>query len=156
VLDRFDLELLNLVQRDDSQTAETLATKVPLAPSTIARRLRKLRTSGFIARTIAVLGKRLIEQRLRAIVLVELNEHADVDGKAALEQRFIDLDGVQICCEIAGPFDFVAFLDCRGMDAFNGTMDKLFAVCPTVRRTETHFVTRELKFAPFVSLGDDR
>ena len=51
MLDRFDIALLNLVQRDDAQTAEGLAEKVPLSPSAIARRLRRLRAEGIIART---------------------------------------------------------------------------------------------------------
>ena len=38
MLDRFDLQLLNLVQRDDSRTADSLASDVPLSPSAIARR----------------------------------------------------------------------------------------------------------------------
>ena len=33
MLDSFDLELLDLVQRDDHQTADRLAEKVPLSPS---------------------------------------------------------------------------------------------------------------------------
>ena len=55
MLDRFDLALLNLVQADDSQTADQLAARVALSPSAIARRLRRLRADGWIARTIALL-----------------------------------------------------------------------------------------------------
>ena len=43
MLDRFDLALLNQFQRDASQTAEQLSKTVPLSPSAIARRLRRLR-----------------------------------------------------------------------------------------------------------------
>jgi DNA-binding Lrp family transcriptional regulator len=49
MLDRFDRQLLNLVQRDDSRTADSLAEEVPLSPSAIARRLRRLRGGGWIA-----------------------------------------------------------------------------------------------------------
>ena len=44
MLDRFDISLLNLIQRDDGQTADALAEKVALSPSAIARRLRRLRS----------------------------------------------------------------------------------------------------------------
>jgi DNA-binding Lrp family transcriptional regulator len=46
VLDSFDLALLNLAQRDDSRTADQLAARVPLSPSAIARRRRRLRARG--------------------------------------------------------------------------------------------------------------
>lgn len=154
MLDRFDLALLNAVQRDDSRTADSLAGEVPLSPSAIARRLRRLRADGWIARTIALLAPRLTQGRLRAIVLIQLSEHADREGKAALERRLLACDEIQFYHEIAGPHDFIALFDCASMDAFNAAADELLASSSTVRRYETHIVKREVKFAPFVELGD--
>ncbi|GAA4752830.1 Lrp/AsnC family transcriptional regulator [Sphingomonas daechungensis] len=154
MLDRFDISLLNLVQRDDGQTAEVLANNVPLSPSAIARRLRRLRANGIIARTIALLSPRLVERRLRALVLIQLSEHADLKGKDALEKRLLEAPCVQFCYEIAGPHDIVALFDCESMSAFNDASDELLVSSPTVRRYETHFVKREVKFAPFVELSE--
>ena len=153
MLDRFDLQLLDLVQRDDSRTADSLASDVSLSPSAIARRLRRLRGDGWISRTIALLGTKLTQNRLRAIVLIQLSEHADLQGKAALERRLLASDEVQFCYEIAGPHDFVALFDCASMAQFNTCADDLLASSSTVRRYETHFVKREVKFAPFVELS---
>jgi Lrp/AsnC family leucine-responsive transcriptional regulator len=154
MLDGFDLDLLNAVQRDDARTADSLAKDVPLSPSAIARRLRRLRADGWIARTIALLAPRLTDQRLRAVVLLQLSEHADRQGKAALERRLLECDEVQWCHEIAGPHDFMVFFDCSNMAEFNSCAEDLLASSSTVRRYETHFVKREVKFAPFVHLGD--
>jgi DNA-binding Lrp family transcriptional regulator len=153
VLDRFDLQLLDFVQRDDSRTADSLAADVPLSPSAIARRLRRLRGEGWIARTIALLAPRLTRGRLRAIVFIQLSEHADLQGKAALEKRLLAAGEVQFCYEVAGPHDFIALFDCAAMAEFNDSADALLASSPTVRRYETHFVKREVKFAPFVGLS---
>jgi DNA-binding Lrp family transcriptional regulator len=154
MLDRFDLRLLNLVQRDDSRTADSLAAEVPLSPSAIARRHRRLRAEGLVARTIALLSPRLTQNRLRALVLVQLGEHADLQGKATLERRLRATHQVQFCYEIAGQHDFVLLFDCANMAEFNAAADALLASSPTVRRYETHFVKREVKFAPFVELAD--
>ena len=54
-LDRFDRQLLNLVQADSTQTAERLAEQVELSPSAIQRRLRRLRDEGVIERECAIL-----------------------------------------------------------------------------------------------------
>jgi DNA-binding Lrp family transcriptional regulator len=153
MLDRFDLHLLNLVQRDDSQTADHLAASVPLSPSAIARRLRRLRGEGWIARTIALLSQRLTQDRLRAFVLIQLSEHADLAGKVALQKRLLACDAVQYCYEIAGPHDLIALFDCASMADFNACADDILASSTTVRRYETHFVKREVKFAPFVELS---
>ena len=154
MLDRFDLALLNLVQTDDSRTADSLAGDVPLSPSAIARRLRRLRSEGWIARTIALLSPQLTNRRLRAIVHVQLAEHADQRGKQALLDRVRRLPQVQFCYEIAGAFDLVLLFDCLHMDEFTEVAEAVLVSDPTVRRYETSFVKRELKFAPFVELTE--
>jgi Lrp/AsnC family leucine-responsive transcriptional regulator len=153
MLDEFDRALLNAVQQDDSRTADQLAQLVALSPSAIARRMRRLRGEGWIARTIALLAPRLLEHRLRALVLVQLNEHADRAGKDQLLQRLRENGEVQFAYEISGSYDLLALLDCSSMDAFVDLAERLFATDSTVRRYESAFVKRELKFAPFVRLA---
>lgn len=154
MLDRFDLVLLNIIQRDDALTAEQIAQRVPLSPSAIARRLRRLRSEGWINRTIALLSRQLTERRLRALVLVQLSEHADQRGKAALLDRIQDAPQVQFCYELAGVYDLLLLFDCSNMSEFNDVAEAVLVADPTVRRYETSFVKREMKFAPFVDLDD--
>lgn len=154
VLDPFDLALLNLVQRDDSRTAEQLAAQVPLSPSAVARRLRRLRTDGWISRTIALLSPRLTERRLRAVVLLQLSEHADQRGKSALLERIQQAPQVQFCYELAGTFDLLLLFDCETMAEFNEVAEAVLVADATVRRYETSFIKREVKFAPFVQLSE--
>ena len=153
MLDDFDLALLDQLQRDDARTAEQLAESVALSPSAIARRVRRLRHEGWIARTIALLSPRLTDKRLRAMVLVQLSEHADRAGKDGLLKRLHGSAEVQFVYEISGTYDLLALLSCEHMDAFVEEAERLFAADATVRRYETSFIKRELKFAPFVKLG---
>jgi len=153
MLDAFDHALLDAVQRDDAQTAEQLSRQVALSPSAIARRLRRLRSEGWIARTIALLSPKLTHGRVRALILAQLAEHADQTRKRALRDRLLAEPQVQLCYEITGSHDLVALLDCANMDELVELAEALFAVDPAVRRYETSFVRREIKFAPFVQLG---
>ena len=152
MLDRFDLALLNLVQKDDSQTAEQLATRVALSPSVIARRLRRLRGDGWIARTIALLGDKLVERRLRAIVWLQLGEHADQQGKSKLLARIRATPQVQYCYELAGSWDLLLLFDCANMAEFNEIAERVLVADATVHRYETSFVKQQLKFEPCVPL----
>ena len=155
MLDRFDLALLNILQRDDARTAERLAADVALSPSAIARRLRRLRAQGWISRTIALLSPRLTERRLRAIVFVQLAEHADQAGKTALLKRIAGAPNVQLCYELAGAHDLLLLFDCEHMAEFNHVAEAVLVADQTVRRYETSFVKREVKFEPFVRLTGD-
>lgn len=152
MLDHFDLALLNLLQRDDSRTADQLARSVALSPSAIARRLRRLRADGWIRRTIALLSPKFTERRLRALVFITLSEHADRTGKAALDRRLKSEPAVQFCYDVAGAIDKVALFDCEDMAEFTATADRVLIPDPTVRRYDTHFVRREVKFEPFIRL----
>lgn len=156
MLDSFDLHLLNVLQRDDSRTAEQLAERIALSPSAIARRLRRLRSEGWIARTIALLGPRLVATRLRAIVMLQLSEHADQQGKSALLDRIRAAPQVQFCYELAGTYDLLLLFDCASMEEFNNVAERVLVADSTVRRYETSFVKREDKFAPFVDLRETR
>ena len=152
MIDRFDRALLNIVQADDSQTAEEIAERVPLSPSAIARRLRRLRSDGSIAKTIALLSAQLTGRRLRALVFVQLAEHADQQGKERLQRRLAETSEVQFAYEISGNHDLAVLLDCPSMDDFVALAEELFASDSSVHRYETSFVKREVKFAPFVDL----
>jgi DNA-binding Lrp family transcriptional regulator len=151
--DPFDIALLHLVQRDSGQTAEELAEQVALSPSAIARRLRRLRGDGVIARSIALLGEALTRERLRALVLVQLGEHADRAGKAAVLDRLAAAECVQFVYELSGDKDFAVLFDCRSMDEFVSQAEALLGEDPAVRRYESSIVKRTWKFAPFVRLS---
>lgn len=137
-----------------STASTSLAADVPLSRSAIAKRLRRLRSEGWIARTIALLSPRLTSRRLRAVVLVQLSEHADKVGKQALLDRIGRTGQIQFCYEIAGSYDLILLLDCTDMEEFTEIAESVLVADPTVRRYETSFVKRELKFAPFIELAE--
>ena len=154
MFDSFDLKLLNAMQEDADRTAEELAELVALSPSAIARRLRRLRETGAIARTVSILRGDLAETRLRALVRLQLNDHAEKAGLAVLRARLQQLDEVQFCFEVSGSDDLIMLVACRDMAAFNAFADKELAADPVVRRYETSFVKKEIKYRPMIRLDE--
>jgi Lrp/AsnC family leucine-responsive transcriptional regulator len=153
-LDRFDIDLLNLLQADTLATAEVLGQAVPLSPSAIARRVRSLREEGLIAADIAVLSPDLTADRLRAIVQVQAHEHAEEKGIASLRARLAAAPEVQFLANVAGAFDLLVLVVTRNMAAFNAFADAYFAADPAVRRYETSFLKAEIKNRPTVKLDE--
>jgi len=154
MFDSFDLKLLNAVQEDADRTAEELAKLIALSPSAIARRLRRLKETGAIARTIALLSPELTGHRLRALISLQLHEHAPASGLAELRARLESLAEVQLCLEVSGSDDMVLLVACRDMDAFNAFADAELAASPVVRRYETSFVKKEIKNRPSIRLDE--
>ena len=154
MFDNFDLKLLNAMQDNADRTAEELAGLVALSPSAIARRLRRLKETGAIARTIALIAPELTGHRLRALIRLQLHEHAPASGLAELRVRLESLAEVQICLEVSGSDDMVLLVACRDMTEFNAFADAELAASPMVRRYETSFVKKEIKNRPMIRLDE--
>jgi Lrp/AsnC family leucine-responsive transcriptional regulator len=154
MLDNFDLKLLNAMQEDADRTAEQLAEIIALSPSAIARRLRRLREIGAIDRTVSLLPAKMVDRRLRALVSVQLHEHAPAAGLSELRDRLRALDEVQLCLEVSGSNDMMLLVACRDMAEFNAFADTELAVSPVVRRYETSFVKKEIKNRPMIRLDE--
>jgi Lrp/AsnC family leucine-responsive transcriptional regulator len=153
-LDKFDIALLNLMQANNIATAEQLAREVPLSPSAITRRVRRLRESGFIAADISLLSEAILGHRLRAVVQVQLADHAETGAIAGLRKRLSGAREVQLCLEITGAFDLMLVIVTRDMAAFNAFADDMFGANPGVRRYEASFVKRQIRNAPAVWLDE--
>jgi Lrp/AsnC family leucine-responsive transcriptional regulator len=154
MFDSFDLKLLNAIQEDADRTADQLAEIIALSPSAIARRLRRLREEGAIARTVAILSPDLSDKRLRALVSLQLHDHAPVAGLGELKTRLQSLDEVQLCLEVSGTYDMVLLVTTRDMAAFNVFADAELASNPVIRRYETSFVKKEVKNRPSIRLDE--
>ena len=154
MFDSFDLKLLNAMQEDADRTAEQLAEVVALSPSAIARRLRRLREVGAIGHTVAILSESIGEKRLRAVIRIQLHDHAPAAGLADLRERIQTVDEVQLCLEVSGSDDMVLLVACRDMAEFNRFADNELASSPVVRRYETSFVKKEIKNRPMLRLDE--
>jgi Lrp/AsnC family transcriptional regulator, leucine-responsive regulatory protein len=154
MFDNLDLKLLNAMQEDADRTAEQLAEVIALSPSAIARRLRRLREVGAIARTVSIPSADLAGKRLRALINLQLNDHAPAAGLAELKERLHLLDEVQLCLEVSGTDDMVLLVACRDMAEFNAFADAELAASPVVRRYETSFVKKEVKNRPMIRLDE--
>ena len=153
-MDQFDRALLEHLQRDGLATADTLAKAVPLSPSAIARRVRRLRSDGTLAATRAVLSEQHLGRRLRALVTVQLHDHAPAAGLTALRTALMALPQVQLCLEVSGPSDLMLLVSVADMPAYNLFADAHLAGNPVVRRYETAFVKKALKFTTAAPLAD--
>ena len=156
-MDRFDRMLLNLLQLDSARTADSLARDVPLSPSAISRRLRRLHSRGLIAKSIAFLSPAVVRDRLRAIVTLQLEDHGKLESFGELRRALTQTDAIQWFYETAGSTDWVFLIDCANMAEFNDLMRDLILENSVVLRHECHFVLDEFKHRPFVDmLGQQR
>lgn len=145
VRDELDLRILELLQANALLTADELAADLPLSPSAIARRIRRLRETGVIAADVAVISES-VGSYLSAFVHIQLDRHA-LAAVEALRRRLTASPYVQLYMEISGTFDVVLLVTVADMEAFNEFADAQLAGDPVVRRYESSFVKKKRKLS---------
>jgi Lrp/AsnC family transcriptional regulator, leucine-responsive regulatory protein len=143
-LDRFDRQLLNLVQADAGQTAERLAEQVELSPSAIQRRLRRLREEGVIVRECAILDPAVIGRPDFFVVALYV-ERERADLLAQLRKWLAAEENVQQVFYVAGEADFILVITCLDTGAYDVFMSRMVRENPNVRRFNTHVALSVLK-----------
>lgn len=152
-MDALDRKLLNLLQKDSAVTAERLARAVPLSPSAITRRLKRLREDGTIWAEVAILSPKLRDRRVTAIVKVQVDRHTPQDLDT-LKRMLTAAPEVQVCVEITGSNDLLLIVSTRDLSHFNEFADAL-AAQGIVRRYETSFVKKHIKISHTVELDEE-
>ena len=142
-LDRFDRQLLNLVQEDSGQTAERLAEQVELSPSAIRRRLRRLRDEGVIIRDCAIVDPASVGQPEPFVVALQVErERADL---LAQLRKWLgpSLHTTGVLCDRRGGFH--SGRDVSDTEAYEALMSRMMSANANVRRFNTHVTLSMLK-----------
>lgn len=150
--DDMDLRILALLQQDALMTADELAERLPLSPSAIARRVRRMRGDGTIAADVAIVAEE-VGPFLSALIHVQFDRHS-LDAVQGFQRRLIASPHVQLAAEVTGSFDLVLVVSARDMESFNALVDSLLGNEPVVRRYETSFFKRRRKFTPALPLHE--
>jgi len=154
MLDRHDRQLLALLQEDAAQTTDQLAERVPLSPSAIQRRLRRLREQGVIVREVAVLDARQAGRSTTFIAALQVeNEHPE--RIAALRTWLAGEPRVQQAFYVTGEADFVLVVTAADTEAYEALMAQLLRLHPVVRRFTTQVALAVLKRGLSVPVDGD-
>jgi Lrp/AsnC family leucine-responsive transcriptional regulator len=148
-LDKFDLDLLKLVQSDASASAEALGAAVGLSGSAVLRRLRQLRETGIINREVAIVATDKLGPRLRIIANVEL-ERDRADQLGSLVELLQEKPEIQQAYYISGDADLLLIVIVPEISDYDRLTAELVSRHPIIKRIKTSVVFRELKVGLFV------
>jgi len=143
-LDDFDHRLLELLQRDASQTLTALGDSVGLSPSAVQRRIGRYKRHGLM-REVAVLDPRHLGGLTMAAVLVAMERDCARQHKAFCS-RMRAASEVQQCFVLAGEWDYLVILATGGLEHYREVAGRLFfGEASGVKRYETRMVFETVK-----------
>lgn len=143
-LDRFDRQLLNLVQEDIGVSAEQLAEQVHLSPSSIQRRLRRLRETGVIEREVALVNPAVMGRPTFFIVSLQV-ERERPELLAQLRRWLAAQTQIQQAFYVTGETDFVLVIAAPDTETYDSLMGRLVSENPNVSRFTTNVALSVVK-----------
>jgi len=143
-IDRYDLTLLDAVQRDGLATHAALGEMVHLSASQISRRLQRLSEVGIIAGHAALLDPAAIGLGVTAFAHVTLERHGKTQSDA-FESAAAALPEVLDCYAVSGDADYLLRIVAPDLPAFSDVMMKRVLRLPGVAQVKTHIALQKVK-----------
>ena len=151
-LDRYDVAILDELQRDARLSNAELATRIGLSAAPTWRRVKWLEAQGYITGYRAEIDRRRIGLGALAFVRVDA-ERNNAEATQVLEDLIRSLPEVVSCHYISGAGTFELQVLATDLDAYSRwAMDTLFKL-PNVKDLHTSFSLGEVKAGAPLPLG---
>lgn len=143
-LDRFDRQILEILQREGRLSNQELAERIGLSPSPCLRRVRALEDAGLISGYRATVDARKLGLTLTALVYISMDVHTP-ERFAAFETAISLLPEVLECLLITGQeADYQLKVAVRDMDHYQALLLGHLTRIPGVTGVHSSFVLRSV------------
>jgi DNA-binding Lrp family transcriptional regulator len=125
-LDRADLKLLEMLQRDGRATVQALSEAIHLSARATLNRVRKLEASGLIEGYRALVSRRVQGEQISVFAEIALKDQRQAVVQR-FERRMAASPEVIACYVISGRYDYIVRVACSDLaryhDLINGWLD---------------------------------
>jgi DNA-binding Lrp family transcriptional regulator len=153
-LDRFDSNILRVLQDDARITNVELAERIALTPPPCLRRVRRLEESGHILGYHAKLDAKKLGFGVTGFISVGLARQRQADIKA-FERRASGWPVVRECHALNGQIDFLLKCVARDLSEFQHFVTDTLMRTANVKRVRSSFVIHTSKDAVELPLGEN-
>ena len=152
-LDRYDRQILAVLQQEGRISNQELAERIGLSPSPCLRRVRTLEESGLIVGYRALLDAKKLGLSLMALIGISMDQHTP-ERFANLESAITDIPEVLECLLITGQqSDYQLKVVIADMDAYQHLLLNKITRIPGVTGVHTSFVLRKVVDRTAMPLG---
>jgi Lrp/AsnC family transcriptional regulator, leucine-responsive regulatory protein len=142
-LDRYDLDILRVLQENGRISNQDLADRISLTPSPCLRRLHALEESGLITGYRAMLDAKKLGLSLTALILISMDQHTP-ERLNNFEARVTEIPEVLECLLITGQeADYQLKVVIKDMDAYQDLLLNRITRIDGVTGVHTSFVLRK-------------
>ena len=143
-LDRFDTEILLILQRDGRISNRDLAEQVGLSTAPCWRRVKRLEREGYIEKYVAVVNPQKLGMQITAFAEICLDNHHS-DTLAAFNQVLRENDNILECHAVSGQCDYLLKILAQDMESYEFFLSRKLLPAFGIRSVNTLFSLRQLK-----------
>lgn len=143
-LDRYDEQILKILQQDSRITNQNLAEKIGISPSPCWRRVKRLEDDKIIKGYGVLLDRRKIDLGVMVFIRVSIDRHSEVEAKK-FEEKVLELDNVVACYSIGGDADFLLQVVSKNLDTYADFAMKTIRRLPGIKEMQSMFTLKEIK-----------
>ncbi|HLQ85976.1 MAG TPA: Lrp/AsnC family transcriptional regulator [Salinisphaeraceae bacterium] len=143
-LDRFDRQLLEILQHEGRISNQALAARVNLSPSPCLRRVRALEAAGLITGYRATVDDKKLGYGIHVVLMIRMDEHTP-ERFAEFEQQIEKLPEVQECLLITGQeAEYLLRISAIDIDDYQRLLLQHITRIPGVSGVHSSFVLRHV------------
>ncbi|MCQ8103696.1 Lrp/AsnC family transcriptional regulator [Methylomonas sp. SURF-2] len=152
-LDRYDIQILNILQADGRISNQELADRIGLSPSPCLRRVRALEEGGLIVGYRALLDAKALGLTLMALIHISMDQHTP-ERFSAFEAAIAGIPEVMECLLITGQAaDYQLKVAVKDLDAYQELLLKRITGIAGVSGVHSSFVLRRVVDKTALPLG---
>jgi Lrp/AsnC family transcriptional regulator len=143
-LDRFDREILMLLQTDASLSAAEIGARIGLSQSPCWRRIHRLQQAGYIRSQVALLDRQRLGLDVLVFALVKLTAH----GRRSLPEfaeAIRERPEVLECFTLMGDMDFLLRIVVPDIQAYEHFFFEVLSQLPGVQEVHSNIAMSEMK-----------
>jgi Lrp/AsnC family transcriptional regulator, leucine-responsive regulatory protein len=143
-VDRYDLRLLDELQRDGHATNSALGEKIHLSTSQVSRRVQRLQEANVIDHYAAILDPAAVGLHVVAFTQVTLDRQGANSGDK-FEREVARLPQVLECFSLAGEADYMLRIVTPDLASFSEFMNKHLLRLSGVTNVKSNVALRKIK-----------
>ena len=144
VLDRIDKKILNTLQENGKTTNSKLSKIVGISAPATLERVKRLELAGVISHFTAVVDPEKIGLSIMALVSISLSL-SSLTSVASIKERFLELDEVIECYQIAGANDFMLKVIAKDIKTYGEFMNLKLTQIEGIQVIKSSFVIDNVK-----------
>lgn len=143
-LDKFDREILRVLQKDATVSMAELSTRVGLSHTPCWRRVKKLEAEGIIKQKVTLLDNKLLNLGVSVFIYVTLKNH-DGESLNDFENAVQSIHEIVECHTTSGEKDYLLKVIVESIEEYEHLLKNKLTNLPLVDHLSSTFALKQVK-----------